>query len=96
MIVTRSWLNEWIKLDDISTEDLAKTFNNIGLEVDIPNNSIQTVGYMSDYPKLMKAKELLVDIGSYNKMRYKRSGEPIPQGFKQNPTQYIVVFWERV
>ena len=44
----------------------------------------------------MKAKELLVDIGSYNKMRYKRSGEPIPQGFKQNPTQYIVVFWERV
>lgn len=34
MIVTRSWLNEWIKLDDISTEDLAKTFNSIGLEVD--------------------------------------------------------------
>ena len=34
MIVTRSWLNEWIKLDDISTEELAKTFNNIGLEVD--------------------------------------------------------------
>ena len=34
MIVTRSWLNEWIKLDGISTEELAKTFNNIGLEVD--------------------------------------------------------------
>ncbi|WP_345974430.1 phenylalanine--tRNA ligase subunit beta [Sulfurimonas sp. HSL3-7] len=34
MIVTRSWLNEWIKLDDISTEELAKTFNSIGLEVD--------------------------------------------------------------
>ena len=34
MIVTRSWLNEWIKLDDITTEDLAKTFNSIGLEVD--------------------------------------------------------------
>ncbi len=34
MIVTRSWLNEWIKLDDISTDDLAKTFNSIGLEVD--------------------------------------------------------------
>ena len=34
MIVTRSWLNEWIKLDNISTEKLAKTFNNIGLEVD--------------------------------------------------------------
>jgi len=34
MIVTRSWLNEWIKIDDISTEDLCKTFNSIGLEVD--------------------------------------------------------------
>ncbi|QOP41071.1 phenylalanine--tRNA ligase subunit beta [Sulfurimonas marina] len=34
MIVTRSWLNEWIDLDGISTEDIAKTFNSIGLEVD--------------------------------------------------------------
>ncbi|MEA3330198.1 MAG: phenylalanine--tRNA ligase subunit beta [Campylobacterota bacterium] len=34
MIVTRSWLNEWIDLDGITTEDLAKTFNSIGLEVD--------------------------------------------------------------
>jgi len=34
MIITKSWLNEWIDLDGISTEDLAKTFNSIGLEVD--------------------------------------------------------------
>lgn len=34
MIVTRSWLNEWINLDGISTDDLVKTFNSIGLEVD--------------------------------------------------------------
>ena len=34
MIVTRSWLNEWIDLDGISTEEIAKTFNAIGLEVD--------------------------------------------------------------
>jgi len=34
MIVTRSWLQEWIDLDGISTEDIAKTFNSIGLEVD--------------------------------------------------------------
>ncbi len=34
MIVTRSWLNEWIDLDGISTDDLCKTFNSIGLEVD--------------------------------------------------------------
>ncbi|QOP45467.1 phenylalanine--tRNA ligase subunit beta [Sulfurimonas paralvinellae] len=34
MIVTRSWLQEWIDLEGISTEDVAKTFNAIGLEVD--------------------------------------------------------------
>ena len=34
MIVTRSWLNEWIDLDGITTDTLAKTFNSIGLEVD--------------------------------------------------------------
>lgn len=34
MIVTRSWLEEWIDLDGISTDELVKTFNSIGLEVD--------------------------------------------------------------
>lgn len=34
MIVTRSWLNEFIDLDGISNERLYETFNAIGLEVD--------------------------------------------------------------
>ncbi len=34
MIVTKSWLNEWIDIEDISTQDLCKTLNAIGLEVD--------------------------------------------------------------
>ncbi|WP_457748659.1 phenylalanine--tRNA ligase subunit beta [Sulfurimonas sp.] len=34
MIVTKSWLQEWIDLEGISTQELAKTFNSIGLEVD--------------------------------------------------------------
>ncbi len=34
MIVTRSWLEEWIDLKGITTDELAKTFNSIGLEVD--------------------------------------------------------------
>jgi phenylalanyl-tRNA synthetase beta chain len=38
MIVTKSWLNEWVNLDGISTEDLCKTFNAIGLEVDRVQN----------------------------------------------------------
>lgn len=34
MIVTKNWLNEWIDLSSVSTEELLKTFNAIGLEVD--------------------------------------------------------------
>ncbi|MDD3060654.1 MAG: hypothetical protein PHW94_06920, partial [Sulfurimonas sp.] len=34
MILTKTWLNEWIDLEDITTETLAKTLNSIGLEVD--------------------------------------------------------------
>ncbi|MBD3789863.1 MAG: phenylalanine--tRNA ligase subunit beta [Campylobacterales bacterium] len=39
MIVTRSWLNEFIDLSDVSNEKLYETFNSIGLEVD----SIKTI-----------------------------------------------------
>ncbi len=34
MIITKSWLNEWIDVEDKSGEELCKTFNAIGLEVD--------------------------------------------------------------
>ena len=34
MIVTKSWLNEFINIEDKSPEELAKTLNSIGLEVD--------------------------------------------------------------
>ena len=73
-----------------------RDFIDVGFQADVPNNVIQTIGYMSDYVKLTRAKELLVDIGTYNKGRYKRISEPYVQGFKQNSTQYIVIFWERV
>ncbi len=34
MIITKSWLNEWIDIQEKSGDDLCKTFNAIGLEVD--------------------------------------------------------------
>jgi len=37
MIVTRSWLNEFIDLGSVSNEKLYETFNSIGLEVDSIN-----------------------------------------------------------
>ncbi|MEA1893192.1 MAG: phenylalanine--tRNA ligase subunit beta [Campylobacterota bacterium] len=71
MIVTRSWLNEWIDLDGISTEDLAKTFNSIGLEVDriksyeIPKKIIfGKVLECEKHPDADKLNVCRVDIGT--------------------------------
>ncbi|MCF6310504.1 MAG: phenylalanine--tRNA ligase subunit beta [Sulfurimonas sp.] len=71
MIVTKSWLNEWIDLDGISTEDLAKTFNSIGLEVDsiksyeIPNKIIfGRVIECESHPDADKLNICQVDIGT--------------------------------
>jgi phenylalanyl-tRNA synthetase beta chain len=34
VIFTKNWLNEWIDLSDVSDEEIARTLNRIGLEVD--------------------------------------------------------------
>jgi len=34
MIITRTWLNNFIDIEDVSNEKLYETFNSIGLEVD--------------------------------------------------------------
>jgi phenylalanyl-tRNA synthetase beta chain len=71
MIVTKSWLSEWIDLKGISTDDLAKTFNSIGLEVDrvktydVPSKIV--VGRVLEcekHPDADKLNVCKVDIGS--------------------------------
>ncbi len=71
MIITRSWLQEWINLDGITTDELAKTFNSIGLEVDrivnynVPNKIIfARVLECEKHPNADKLSVCIVDIGS--------------------------------
>ncbi len=71
MIVTRSWLEEWIDLTGISTDELAKTFNSIGLEVDrVQSNKIPKkiifgkVLECEKHPDADKLSLCQVDIGS--------------------------------
>ncbi|MDA7817539.1 phenylalanine--tRNA ligase subunit beta [Sulfurimonas sp.] len=71
MIVTKSWLQEWIDLSGISTEDLAKTLNTIGLEVeaissyDVPKKIIfGRVVECEKHPDADKLNVCKVDIGS--------------------------------
>ncbi|MCF6329983.1 MAG: phenylalanine--tRNA ligase subunit beta [Sulfurimonas sp.] len=71
MIVTRSWLNEWIDLEGITTDDLCKTFNSIGLEVerlqtyDIPSKIIfGRILECKKHPDADKLNLCKVDIGT--------------------------------
>ena len=71
MIVTKSWLNEWIDLSGISTDELCKTFNSIGLEVDslescdIPKKIIfGRVIECEKHPDADKLNVCKVDIGT--------------------------------
>jgi len=71
MIVTRSWLNEWIDLHGITTEEIAKTFNSIGLEVDriheyrVPQKIVfGKVLECEKHPDADKLNVCQVDIGS--------------------------------
>tara|TARA_Y100000296_G_scaffold19091_1_gene22813 strand:- start:91 stop:603 length:513 start_codon:yes stop_codon:yes gene_type:complete len=89
-----------------TTEDITlrvywnrKYWVDIGIAVDIPDGSIQTISYMTDLPKINKAKFLIPKydgIEQYEQMKFQRLGSSYPQGFKQNETKYVVTFWGRV
>jgi hypothetical protein len=76
-----------------------KSWVDVGIPLDFPQGSIQTIANMTDLPKIDKAKYLIPteygNIASYHTMKFTRSGASFPQGFKQNPTKYVVTFWER-
>lgn len=74
----------------------ARSWINVTGAIQVPNNSIQTIGYMTDLPKVLKAKLLIVnkDIKDYKEMRFQRTGEHIVTGFGQN--RYFACFWSRV
>jgi len=71
MIVTRSWLNEFIDLSDVSNEKLYETFNSIGLEVDSINQIeiadkvvIGKILSCAKHPDADKLNICQIDVGS--------------------------------
>jgi hypothetical protein len=75
-----------------------KFWVDIGIPIDVPDGSMQTISYMTDLEKINKAKYLIPKydgIEKYDQSRYERAGLSYPQGFKQNETKYVVTFWTR-
>lgn len=71
MIITRSWIQEYIDISKISTEDICKTFNSIGLEVDsvekqriAPKVVVGKVLEKEKHPDADKLNVCQVDIGT--------------------------------
>ncbi len=70
MIVTRNWLSEWIDIADITTEELVKALNSLGLEVaevrkiEVPANVVVgKVVSCQKHPNADKLNLCEVDVG---------------------------------
>ena len=70
-----------------------KQFMNAGT-VNNPEGSIQTMTFSNNIPKLVRAKEIVVntDLGSYGRYRYQRCSEPQLCGFS---SEFAECIWKR-
>jgi hypothetical protein len=73
-----------------------KQWTGVTDNIQLPDGSIQTIGFMRDLPSVLKAKQLIVHSGikDYKEIRFERVGEHIPMGLRQD--RYFGCFWKRV
>lgn len=62
MIITKSWLSDWLDFKDKSLDDIAHTLNSIGIEVDkictlkVPDKIV--VGFVKEKVKHEKLRQI--------------------------------------
>ncbi len=73
-----------------------KDFIKIDIPINANNSTIQTIGFITDMPKLQQCVEIIVNtgIGNYSQYRYNLAGEILPWGLGQDK-QFCVAFWNR-
>jgi hypothetical protein len=73
-----------------------KNWISIGTTIQIPDGSVQVIGYLTDLPKLERAKEIILnsDTSAIKTLRTVLQGEPQLWGFRQ--TRYFVAFLKRI
>lgn len=74
-----------------------KNYELLAGNIQVPNSVVQTKGYLSDMPKVLKARKMVLEtsIEGYQRYTFELWGEPIDQG---NIIQgrYFVALWRRV
>jgi len=73
-----------------------KEFLSLGVKIESPATSVQTMGYMVDLPKVKQANEIILvkNMRPYVEWKCKKLGEAVPHGFRQK--RYFIQFWQRV
>ncbi len=73
-----------------------KSWINVAGNIQVPDGTIQTIGYLSDLDIILQAKALIAHtaINNIKELRYQRLGEPSTFGFKQD--RYFACLWSRV
>ena len=68
----------------------------IGIPLNIPDGSVQSIGFLADFPKIKQAQKVILnsDQSGINVWEYSLYGEPVPHGFKRD--KYIIMYWTRV
>lgn len=71
-------------------------FMRVEVPITITNSSIQSIGYITDLPKIQRAQEIIANntIQGYVAYRYVLAGEPLPFGLGSDK-KYFVAFWNR-
>lgn len=71
-------------------------FKQLGINIDVPEGNILSIGYLADLTKIKSANyaQLYTDQNEYHDWRYKLSSEPAPHGLGRD--KYFYCFWSRV
>jgi hypothetical protein len=72
-----------------------KNFLKFAPLVNIPDNSVQIIGFLYDLPKIQKAINIVINTGQegYGSFAYTLLGEPVTHGFLNN--RYFLAFLTR-
>lgn len=73
-----------------------KSWINVAGNIQVPDGTVQTVGYLSDLDIILQSKALIAHnaLNEIKELRYERFGEPSTFGFKQD--RYFACLWSRV
>ena len=69
----------------------------INIPINIPDGMIQTIGFMTDVPKIKQAQVVIINpnLSGIQTWSYTLSADPVPHGLGPSK-RYFIAYWKRV